>query len=125
PGHPDAPAGPGSVPRAIRGRTASAELATDRAEAVSGGLMTGILNITVMAPAARGTRAAASAGAIIMPLTSKDTPQDAALPEIEVHASPRIPAPPRLTPPPTLTPPPQVSARPAVCAPPRVTAPPA
>jgi hypothetical protein len=101
--------------------TTPADLATDRTVAVSNGLMTGILTATVTAPAARRTRAAASAGAIIMPLTSNATSQDA----IEVHASPRIPAPPRLTPPPVLTPPPSVSARPAVCAPPPVTAPPA
>src|SRR5215831_1236146 len=80
--------------------TASADVATDTTVAVSNGLMTGILTTTVTAPPARRTRAAASAGAIIMPLTSKNTPQDAAAPETEVHASPRIPAPPRLTPPP-------------------------
>src|SRR5215471_13402297 len=101
--------------------TASADVATDTTVAVSNGLMTGILTTTVTAPPARRTRAAASAGAIIMPLTSNATSQDAT----EVQVSPRIPAPPRLTPPPALTPPPSVSARPAICAPPRVTAPPA
>src|SRR5262252_231856 len=64
-------------------RTALADLATDRTVAVSNGLMTGTFTITVTAPAARRTRAAASAGAIIMPLTSNATSQDATTPETE------------------------------------------
>src|SRR5262252_4621002 len=63
--------------------TALADAETNRTVAVSRGLMTGILTTTVTAPAARRTRAAASAGATIMPLTSNATSQDATTPETE------------------------------------------
>src|SRR5580700_4628486 len=98
-------------------------VATARTVAVSRGLMTGTFTTTVTTPAARRTRAAARAGATIMPLTSRATSDDGAVPE--VHPPSVIPAPPLLTPPPVLTPPPTVSARPAICAPPLVSAPPA
>src|SRR6266496_1102490 len=82
------------------------------------GLITGTFTTTVTVPAARRTRAAASAGAIIMPLTRKATSEDGAVPETGASAPPHIPPPPALTPAPLLTPPPSWTASPAISAPP-------
>src|SRR5215472_3067380 len=90
--------------------TALAARATERTVAVSRSLMTGMFTTTVTTPAVHRTRAAASAGATIMPLTSRATSGDGATPEPEYHPPSEIPAPPRVTPPPLLTPPPSVSA---------------
>src|ERR1051326_7592567 len=100
--------------------TAVLAVATVSTVAVSRGLMTGIFTTTVTAPAPRRTRAAASAGAAIMPLTRKANSEDGAAGEAEVHAAPRIPPPPALTPAPSLTPPPSWTAAPAIYAPPQI-----